>query len=746
MACKKHRFNAKIRRKVKRKIVMYANVIIEYGVKSLNKTFIYKVPDELKDKIKVGMKVYVPFGKSEVFGFVMELQDNNDTEFEAKEIIRIDNEELVLNKELMDVGKYLSNSTLCTLITAYQTMLPSSLKIKKQEHNYDKYDEYITLTDKLKAMEYICKYPRRIAQIKAINNILEVGKLNKKEVSSEVFKALEENGIIAIVKVSKYRINKDSNEIVKKHLTEDQARVYKSVDFNKHDTYLLYGVTGSGKTEVYIKWIETCINKGKTAIMLVPEIGLTTQIAKRFYEAFGSDVAIFHSSLSEGEKYDEYLKILRGEVHVVVGTRSAVFVPLKNLGIIIIDEEDSSSYKQDNNPRYHARDMAIYRGKYNNIPVILGSATPTLESKARADKGVYKLLRLTNRVGNAKLPIIHVIDMEPEMKKRNMIFSEFLQNKIKEKLERREQIILLLNRRGFSTYITCSNCGYTYKCPNCDITLTYHKTTNNLVCHYCGYKKKKDEVCPECHEESLNYYGLGTEKLEERIKEMYPSARVVRMDQDTTRNKGMHERIINDFKDYKYDILLGTQMISKGLDFPKVTLVGVINADASLNIPDYRSSEVTYSLLSQVAGRAGRSEIPGEVIIQTFNPDNYVIECVRENNYDKFYLQEMHFRKNLKYPPYYYLVSIKVIGKVYEKTIENSQKVKEYLKDNLSKDTIILGPTTAAVFKFNNEYRMQIIIKYKFDDKLIPTLKDIDNIFASNKDNYLEIDFNPLRI
>ncbi len=725
---------------------MYANVIIEYGVKSLNKTFIYKVPDELKDKIKVGMKVYVPFGKSEVFGFVMELQNNNDTGYDAKEIIRIDNEELVLNKELMDVGKHLSSITLCTLITAYQTMLPSSLKIKKQEHNYDKYDEYLTLTDKLKAMEYICKYPRRIAQIKAINNILEVGKLNKKEVSSEVVKALEENGIIVIEKINKYRINKDSGKIVNKHLTEDQESVYKSVDFNKHDTYLLYGVTGSGKTEVYIKWIEKCIDEGKTAIMLVPEIGLTTQIAKRFYEAFGSDVAIFHSSLSEGEKYDEYLKILRGEVHVVVGTRSAVFVPLKNLGIIIIDEEDSSSYKQDNNPRYHAKDIAIYRGKYNNIPVVLGSATPTLESKARADKGIYKLLRLTNRVGNAKLPIIHVIDMEPEMKKRNMIFSEFLQNKIKEKLERREQIILLLNRRGFSTFITCSNCGYTYKCPSCDITLTFHKSTNNLICHYCGYQKKKDEVCPECHEESLNYYGLGTEKLEERIKEMYPSARVVRMDQDTTRNKGMHERIINDFKDYKYDILLGTQMISKGLDFPKVTLVGVINADASLNIPDYRSSEVTYSLLSQVAGRAGRSEIPGEVIIQTFNPDNYVIECVKNNNYDRFYLQEMQFRKNLKYPPYYYLVSIKVIGKIYEKTIENSQKVKKYLADNLNKETIVLGPTTASVFKFNNEYRMQIIIKYKFDDKLMETLKDLDNIFSSNKDNYLEIDFNPLRI
>ena len=725
---------------------MYANVIIEYGVKSLNKTFIYKVPDALKDKISVGMKVYVPFGKTEVFGFVVELKNNNDTEYDAKEIIRIDNEELVLNKELMDVGAYLSSITLCTLITAYQTMLPSSLKIKKQEHSYDLYDEYLVLTDKLKAMEYICKYPRRIAQIKTINNILEVGKLNKKEVSSEIVKALEDNNIVSIEKVSKYRINKDNNEAIKKTLTKEQESVYRSVLFNKHDTYLLYGVTGSGKTEVYIKWIEKCISEGKTAIMLVPEIGLTTQIAKRFYEAFGSDVAIFHSSLSEGEKYDEYLKILRGEVHVVVGTRSAVFVPLKNLGIIIIDEEDSSSYKQDNNPRYHARDIAIYRGKYNNIPVVLGSATPTLESKARADKGVYKLLRLSSRVGNAKLPLIHVVDMEPEMKKRNMIFSEFLQNKIKEKLAKGEQIILLLNRRGFSTYITCSNCGFTYKCPSCDITLTYHKSTNNLICHYCGYQKKRDEMCPECHEASLNYYGLGTEKLEEKIKEFYPTARVVRMDQDTTRNKGMHERIISDFKDYKYDILLGTQMISKGLDFPKVTLVGVINADASLNIPDYRSSEVTYSLLSQVSGRAGRSNMPGEVVIQTFNPDHYVIECVKENNYDKFYLQEMQFRKNLKYPPYYYLVSIKVIGKNYEEIITNAKKAKKYLDDNLNKDTIILGPTTSSVFKFNNEYRMQIIIKYKYDDKLMDVLKDLDNIFINNKECYLEIDFNPLRI
>ena len=724
---------------------MYANVIIEYPVKSLNKMFIYKVPEELQGVIQVGMKVYVPFGVKEVFGFVMELKDTNDTDYELKDIIRIDNSELVLNKELVDIGKYLSSITLCNLITAYQTMLPSSLKIKEQKHNYNIYDEYVLLKDINKANDYIKKYPNRKKQIEIINRLKE-NKLNKKEISSNILKSLKEEDLIDFEKVSKYRINKDNNKIVKKELTAEQNKVYNSVALEKYATYLLYGITGSGKTEVYIKWIEKVINAGKTAIMLVPEIGLTTQIANRFYEAFGSDVAIFHSSLSEGEKYDEYLKILRGDVHVVVGTRSAIFVPLKNLGIIIIDEEDSSSYKQDNNPRYHARDIAIYRGKYNNIPVILGSATPSLESKARADKGVYKLLKLIKRIGNAQLPKIYLVDMETEMKKRNTIFSDLLKDKIAEKLAKQEQVILLLNRRGFATFITCSNCGYTYKCPNCDITLTYHKTTNNLICHYCGYQKRRDELCPNCHEKSLNYYGLGTEKLEETIKNLFPDIRVVRMDQDTTRNKGKHEEIINDFKEHKYDLLLGTQMISKGLDFPKVSLVGVINADTTLNLPDYRSTENTYSLLSQVAGRAGRSEIPGEVIIQTFNPDNFCLNCVKENNYDKFYVQEMNFRKNLRYPPYYFMVGIKIIGKDYEKTLANAKKAKYYLTQNLNKDTLVLGPTTAAILKFNNEYRMQIIIKYKFDDKLMPTLKELDNIFINIKDSYLEIDFNPLRI
>lgn len=724
---------------------MYAKVIIEYPVKSLNKIFIYKIPKDLELEIKIGMKVYVPFNHKEVFGIVIDITKEITNEFEIKEIIRIENKELVLSKELLDVGKYLADSTLCNLITAYQTMLPSSLKIKKQTSNYDLYDEYIVIKDIKIAQEYIKKYPNRKKQILIIEKLLS-DKINKKEINSNILKALKENGLIEIEKEKRYRININNKNIIKKELTEEQLKVYDQVEFNKYQTYLLYGITGSGKTEVYIKWIEKVINMGKTAIMLVPEIGLTTQIAIRFYEAFGSDVAILHSSLSPGERYDEYLKIMAGKVKIVVGTRSAIFAPLKNIGIIIIDEEDSNSYKQDNTPKYHARDIAIYRSQYNNIPLVLGSATPSLESFARAFKNVYKLLKLTKRVGEAKIPKIHIVNMEEEIKKRNTIFSDLLQEKIKEKLLKQEQIILLLNRRGFATFITCSNCGYTYKCPNCDITLTYHKSTNNLICHYCGYQIKKANRCPKCQEESLNYYGLGTEKLEEKIKELSPGIRVVRMDQDTTRNKGMHEKIIKEFKEHKYDLLLGTQMISKGLDFPKVSLVGVINADTTLNIPDYRSSENTFALLNQVAGRAGRSDILGEVIIQTYNPDNFCLKCVKENNYDAFYLQEMFFRKKLKYPPYYYLVSIRIIGKDYEKTLENAKKVKYYLSKNLSKETIILGPTTAAILKYKNEYRMQIIIKYKYDDKLIKVLKELDSLFISIKDNYIDIDLNPLQI
>ena len=725
---------------------MFAKVIIEYATKELDKTFIYKIPTNLINKIKVGMKVSVPFGTKKIFGFVLEILSKAEEEFEIKEISAIVDEELVLNEELLAISDYLKETTLCTKITALQTLLPSSLKAKKQKSNYDYYESIIKLNKDIDITSFKEKNKKYIGQIEIINLLENKKEVKKSEIKSNSLNTLIKNNVVIVEKIQKYRINKNKENIKEKVLTKEQQEVFASINLEKFQTYLLYGITGSGKTEVYIKLIKEVIKKGKTALLLVPEILLTMQIIKRFYQEFGSMVAVLHSALSAGEKHDEYLKIMRKEVSIVIGTRSAVFAPLENIGIIIIDEEHSTTYKQDNNPKYHAKDIAIFRAKYHNVPLVLGSATPTLESKARAGKGVYTLLKLDKRVGSASLPTIHIVDMVEEMHKRNTIISEELDKKIRQRIERKEQIILLLNRRGYATFVNCSNCGFTYKCPNCDITLTYHASSNNLICHYCGYLHKKDDVCPSCKENALNYFGLGTEKLEEFIKNRYPNLKVARMDQDTTTKKGSHEKFIEDFLNEKYDLLIGTQMVSKGLDFPKVTLVGVINADTSLNIPDFRCSENTFSLLNQVAGRSGRSDASGEVVIQTFNPDNYVINCVKNNSYDAFYNLEMPLRRKLKYPPYYYLIGLKVIGKDYTKTLQEAQKIKKYLDSKVDAETIVLGPTTALILKYNNEYRFQIIIKYRFDKKLIPTLKEIDNMYILNKDLYVDIDINPSRI
>ena len=466
---------------------MYAEVLIEYSSKSIDKTFTYLIPSNLKDIIKVGMKVIVPFNNKKIYGFVLNIKKDYEEEFELKEIDSIVDVYFVLNNELMDLGKYLMERTLCTKIAAYQTMLPSSMKVKEQKNNYSKYLYYVELNKSIEEIdEYIDKYPRRKKQIDVLNE-LKKDKVLKSSISSNIVNSLLEEGLIKFSKEQIYRINKDKREVDSIRLNQDQEKVVNSVDLNNNNTYLLYGVTGSGKTEVYINLIKRVIKNGKCAIMLVPEISLTAQVVNKFYDIFGSDVAIFNSGLSEGERYDEYLKILRGEVNIVVGTRSAIFMPLNNIGIIIIDEEHSDTYKQDSTPRYSAIDMAEYRCKINNIPLILGSATPSLESMAKALKGVYKLLELPNRVGNAKIPRIDIVDMREEIKKGNSIFSSSLKFKLSTRLEKGEQSILLLNRRGYSTIVTCKNCGYVYKCPHCDITLTYHKSSNNLRCHYCGY-------------------------------------------------------------------------------------------------------------------------------------------------------------------------------------------------------------------------------------------------------------------
>ena len=692
------------------------------------------------------MKVNIPFGSSKINGIVLDIIDTYDGE--TKDIISIVTKELKLNKELLELGKYIKNKYLCTLIAAYQAMLPSSLKINNSKESYELKKVYITLNKNNDELdEYINSNSRAKKQIELIN-LLKEGRIEKKNINSSALRILLDKSIVKEEYESIYRINKNNEKQVEYELTDIQNKAYLDIKsgFNTNNIYLLHGVTGSGKTEVYMHLCEDIIKQDKCVIVLVPEISLTTQLVNRFYNRFGSDVAIFHSELSEGEKYDEYKKIDRKEVHIVVGTRSAIFTPIRDLGLIIIDEEHTSSYKQENNPRYSAIDIAKWRSEYNKAPLVLGSATPSFESMARAQKGVYHLVTLDKRVGKAKLPIITVVNMQDEYKKRNMILSDDLKNKITDRLKNKEQVMLLLNRRGFSTFITCESCGYTYKCPNCDITLTYHKSSSHLRCHYCGYTLFYDGVCKECHEKAVNTFGLGTEKVESVVKELFPDARVVRMDRDTTTKKGSHEEIIKKIENLEYDIVIGTQMISKGLDFPRVTLVGIINADESLNIPDFRAGENTYALLSQVSGRAGRADLQGEVIIQTFNPDNKTIQNVVQNDYLMNYEYEMNIRKLLKYPPYFYLIGIKVISKDYDKASIEANKVVNILKNNKMSNTIVLGPTTASQFKINNLFRFQIIIKYKKDDIILSKIREIDELFISNKDVYLEIDVDPIQL
>ena len=724
---------------------MYASVIIEYGAKAVSREFTYIIPDRLKDMIKIGHRVSVPFNNKDIEGFVLNITDKYSDSYELKEIKDVCDKEPILNSEMLYLGDEIHKQILCSKISIYQAMLPKALKAKASVNIGIKKNRYIKLNISYEeANKFInnCKYPN---QVKIVEKLITDEKLLVTSLSSSI-NTLYKNGIIDFIyeEVNRYESH-TTGKYHKVTLNTYQEEVVRAVDLNSHDTYLLYGITGSGKTEVYMELIDKVINNGKSAIMLVPEISLTPQIVDRFVTRFGNLVAILHSGLSDTERYDEYRKIMDGKVKVVVGARSAIFAPLKNIGLIVIDEEHTATYKQDNNPRYHARDVAILRGKYNNAPVILGSATPSLESFARAKKGVYKLLTLTKRAGGGELPKVTLVDMKNEIKKGNFILSKILTDKIKEKIDKKEQIILLLNRRGYSSILTCRDCGSVLKCPNCDISLTYHKTSNTNRCHYCNYSIKNVNKCPNCGSSNIKDYGLGTEKLEEELNKLF-NARVVRMDMDTTSKKGMHEAIIEDFGNHKYDILLGTQMIAKGLDFPLVTLVGVINADMGLNIPDFRSSENTFQLLSQVSGRAGRSDLSGEVIIQSYNPEHYSISFAKDHDYLKFYEAEMNIRKTLSYPPYYYITMVNISSRDYELGFKEANKIGEYLRKNLDSTTKILGPSMANIFKINNVYHYECIIKYKRDDNLNKVLTKLDEIYKLNNKVDIAIDVNPIRV
>ena len=718
---------------------MVAGVLVEITNKNVDRVFEYEIPNDLGDKIKVGIRVSVPFGQMVLEGFVVEIKNNKTTTKELREIISVVDNEVVLNEELLWLGREISHDTLASLVSCYQVMLPKALKAKRGSTINIKYDTFYKLGNYDLNMTFREKQEEIIKLVKE-KKLALLSDLVAISLSS--LNTLVKKGVLVEEKKEHYRYQYKDREFTKHKLTEEQEVAVSKI-IKEKNTYLLYGVTGSGKTEVYMEIIEHYLKMGKTSIVLVPEISLTPQMVLRFQQRFGDKIAAIHSGLSDGEKYDEWRRIMRGEASIVIGARSAIFVPLHDIGVIIVDEEHSDSYKQsDPSPRYHARDVALKRSEYHNCSVVFGSATPSLESMARANKGVYQLVELPHRINGKSLPKVDIIDMNHAFKKRRGNFSLELIEGIKKCLIKKEQIILLLNRRGYSAFISCKNCGFTFKCPNCDITLTYHKSSNTLRCHYCGYGEKSYEKCPKCGEKSLSKLGVGTQKIEEELQTLFSGARILRMDYDTTSKKGAHEKMLEEFRDGSYDILLGTQMVAKGLDFPNVTLVGVINADTSLNIPDFRSSENTFSLLNQVAGRSGRSNKEGRVILQTFNPDHYAISYTKEHSYLEFYQKEMEIRRKLKYPPYFFLCNIRVVGRDANYIFGEAMKIKRSLERNLD-NVIILGPNGANVFKVNNNYRYNIILKYKKEDNLYELFNKIIDHYKANSKVKVDIDFNP---
>lgn len=602
-----------------------------------------------------------------------------------------------------------------------------------------------------KKKEQLLYYLQRLGteKVTAVKEMKELG------FSTALLNEAAKNGWLTFIEKEAYRdpfANQTFEKTTALSLNAEQQvaveTILQSVQEQQSQTYLLEGITGSGKTEVYLQVIAEVLNQGKTAIMLVPEISLTPQMVQRFKSRFGEHVAVMHSGLSQGEKYDEWRKIERGEAEVVVGARSAIFAPIENIGVIIVDEEHEASYKQEETPRYHARDLVIWRSEYHHCPVVLGSATPSLESRARAQKNVYQRLRLTQRANQAAtLPTIDVVDMRQEVENGNVSsFSMSLQEKLQERLEKNEQSVLLLNRRGYSSFVMCRDCGYVLPCPNCDISLTLHMDSKTMKCHYCGHEERIPYRCPNCGQDKIRYYGTGTQKVEEELQTLLPDSRILRMDVDTTRRKGAHEKILRTFGEGQADILLGTQMIAKGLDFPNVTLVGVLNADTALNLPDFRSSERTFQLLTQVSGRAGRAEKPGEVIIQSFNPEHYAIQLAKAQDYEDFYTKEMYIRHRGDYPPYYFTVQITASHPEENEAAKQMFQIATKLKQGLSPQAILLGPTPNAIMRVNNRYFYQVIIKYKQEPMLQPLLKEIltDTQRATARGLKLSIDAEPM--
>ena len=786
-----------------------AKVIVDVPLMQTDKPYSYTVPKEFSTMLEVGMRVHVPFGKANrlIQGIVVELTE--ETTPELKEIAEVLDFTPVLNEEQLWLAEELRKSVFSYKISILKAMLPGFLnssydKILHAQPSLNKEDRLLifgnadqqhfsSLDKELQAkvmrltrqgaiqVEYQAIDQKHIKTEKwyqvnqeILEQLVIPQRAKKKQALRDVLQGQTDMYRLADLKehfsreVIHYFVEQEAVQIIEKEVSRSEAyfenvATDSALVLNEEQEaavqaitqqigqggkpFLLEGVTGSGKTEVYLQVIQEALSRGKTAIMLVPEISLTPQVTNRFISRFGKKVAILHSGLSNGERYDEWRKVERGEAQVVVGARSAIFAPLKNIGAIIIDEEHEASYKQDSNPRYHARDVALLRAKYNQAVLVLGSATPSLESRARAGKGVYHFLQLTKRAKpQAQIPEVEIVDFRDYIGQNEASnFTPVLLEAIQDKIDRKEQVVLMLNRRGYSSFVMCRECGTVDTCPNCDISLTLHMDTKSMNCHYCGFSKGIPHTCPNCSSRSIRYYGTGTQKASDELAEAFPQARILRMDVDTTRKKGSHEQILKEFGEGRADILLGTQMIAKGLDFPNVTLVGVLNADTALNLPDFRSSERTFQLLTQVAGRAGRAEKEGHVIIQSYNPKHYAITFAKNQDYEGFYAYEMSIRKQLAYPPYYFTVGLTLSHKIEAEVVKKSYEVLNMIRSGLSDKVQILGPTPKPIARTHNLYHYQLIIKYRFEEHLQDVLNQILDWTQEkiNKDLRLSIDHEP---
>ena len=727
-------------------IDIYAEVIINSDAVSIDKPFTYLVKPEDNEIIQIGQRVKVPFRTRLVEGFVIGLKCELIEPIKGiKKVNKIMDTNPILSRDDLKIIDFLRKKYLCKYIDAIRAIIPAG--IMKGETSKKK--KVISIEKNLPSeLDNKSIYLDVYNYIKNNDGIYSKTELTKeKNFSLYAINKLIEMEILKITEDIVYRYNnRNFNEDLEKKLNGEQQIAVDTIINSKDKGFLIKGVTGSGKTEVYMSIVKYMLSIGKSAIILVPEIALTPQMIERFKGRFGRDVALFHSRLSVGERYDEWFRIKEGKARLVVGARSAIFLPMKDLGIIIIDEEHENTYKSDQNPKYDTREVAEKLSEIKGCKYVFASATPSVESFYKSLCGRIKLVELKNRVNSKALPKINIVDMRKELKEGNMsLLSRTLREKIQETLIQKKQIILFLNRRGFSTFVSCRKCGYVFKCEKCDIAMTYHKN-GYLVCHYCGRTVKQTKVCPKCGSKYVKFFGAGTERVETEVKKYFSSARILRMDVDTTRYKDSHEKIYNAFKNHEADILIGTQMVSKGLDFENVTLVGILAADMSLNIPDYRSQERTFQIVTQVSGRAGRGEDKGEVVVQTYTPESKILEYATLNDYDNMFKDEIKIRKLMNYPPFSKILLINC-SCVNENILSDfMKKIKEGILtleeiDNLE----ILGPCPCIVSRIKGRFRWQIIIKGTFDIVFAKKVKDI--LYHLGKSVYNEIrisiDINP---